>query len=86
MLAREDLTNQAEVRAFHTKATIAMCKFLLEDVICYCGCIGQITTDDRGELLMRLKNSFLVLVLSWILIYHITQETMAKVNKDIHQL
>ena len=49
VLAREDLTNQVEGRALRTKATSAVCKFLLEDVICRYGCIGQIT-GDRGEL------------------------------------
>jgi hypothetical protein len=34
VLAREDLTNQLEGRALHSKETAAVCKFLLEDVIC----------------------------------------------------
>ena len=31
------------------KTTSAVCKFLLEDVICRYGCVGKITAD-RGEL------------------------------------
>ena len=49
VLAREDLTNQVEGRALRTKTTEAVCKFLLDDVICRYGCVGKITAD-RGEL------------------------------------
>lgn len=49
VLAREDLTNQVEGRALRTKTTSAVCRFLLEDVICRYGCVGKITAD-RGEL------------------------------------
>ena len=49
VLAREDLTNQVEGRALRAKTTEAICKFLLEEVICRYGCVGKITAD-RGEL------------------------------------
>ena len=49
MLAREDLTNQVEGRALTNKTTTAVCKFLIEDVICRYGCVGKIVAD-RGEL------------------------------------
>ena len=49
VLAREDLTNQVEGRALRQKTTSAVCKFLLEDVICRYGCIAKIVAD-RGEL------------------------------------
>ena len=49
VLAREDLTNQVEGRALRNKTTSAVCKFLLEDVICRYGCVGKIVAD-RGEL------------------------------------
>ena len=48
-LAREDLTNQVEGRALTNKTTSAVCKFLLEDVVCRYGCVGKIVAD-RGEL------------------------------------
>ena len=47
MLSWEELTNQVEGRALHTKATSVMCKFLLEDAICCYGCIGQIKAHRR---------------------------------------
>ena len=40
-----------------TKTTIAVCKFLLEDVICRYGCVGKITAD-RGELDVREAKEF----------------------------
>jgi transposase InsO family protein len=49
VLAREDLTNQVEGRALTNKTTSAVCKFLLEEVICRYGCVGKIVAD-RGEL------------------------------------
>ena len=49
VLAREDPTNQVEGRALRKKTTLAVCKFLLEDVICWYGCVGKIVAD-RGEL------------------------------------
>lgn len=49
VLAREDLTNQVEGRALKTKSTEAVCKFLLEDMVCRYGCIGKITAD-KGKL------------------------------------
>ena len=49
VLAREDLTNQVEGRALQNKTTAAVCRFLIEDVICRYGCVGKIVAD-RGEL------------------------------------
>ena len=49
MLAREDLKNQAEGRALTNKTIAAVCKYLIEDVICRYGCVGKIVAD-RGEL------------------------------------
>jgi hypothetical protein len=49
VLTREDLTNQVKGRALRSKETAAVCKFLLEDVICRYGCIGKIIAD-RGEM------------------------------------
>ena len=49
VLAREDLTSQVEGRALTNKTIAAVCKFLIEDVICRYGCIGKIVAD-RGEL------------------------------------
>ena len=49
VLAREDLTNQVEGRALANKTTAAVCKFLLEEVVCRYGCVGKIVAD-RGEL------------------------------------
>ena len=49
VLAREDLTNQVEGQALTNKTTVAVCKFLIEDVICRYGCVGKIVAD-RGEL------------------------------------
>ena len=48
-LAREDMTNQVEGRALRNKTTSAICKFLLEEVVCRYGWVGKIVTD-RGEL------------------------------------
>jgi hypothetical protein len=49
VLAREDLTNHVEGRAIRMKTTAMICKFILEDIICHCGCVGKIIAD-RGEL------------------------------------
>jgi hypothetical protein len=49
VLAREDLTNQIEGRVLHSKETAAICKFLLEDVICRYGSVGK-RIAYRGEL------------------------------------
>ena len=49
VLAREDLTNQVEGRPLRQKTTRAVCKFLLEDVICRYGRVGKIIAN-RGEL------------------------------------
>ena len=49
VLAREDLTNQVEGRALRRKTCSAVCQFLLEEVFCRYGCVGQVIAD-RGEL------------------------------------
>ena len=49
VLAREDLTNQVEGHALTNTTTTAVCKFLLEDVVCRYRCVGKIVAD-RGEL------------------------------------
>jgi transposase InsO family protein len=49
VLAREDLTNQVEGRALQNKTTAAVCRFLVEEVVCRYGCVGKIVAD-RGEL------------------------------------
>ena len=49
VLAREDFTNQVEGRALTNKTMSAVCKFLLEEVICRYQCVGKIVAD-QGEL------------------------------------
>jgi hypothetical protein len=49
VLAREDLTNQVEGRALQSKTMAAVCRFLIEEVVCKYGCVGKIVAD-RGEL------------------------------------
>jgi hypothetical protein len=49
VLAREDLTNQVEGRALRRKTCSAICRFLLEEVFCRYGCVGQVIAD-RVEL------------------------------------
>ncbi|KAL3685371.1 hypothetical protein R1sor_003393 [Riccia sorocarpa] len=49
VLAREDLSNQGEGRALRRNTTEAVCRFLLEDLVCRYGCVGKITADG-GEL------------------------------------
>jgi hypothetical protein len=49
VLAREDLTNQVEGRALQNKTTAAVCRFLVEEVVCKYGCVSKIVAD-RGEL------------------------------------
>ena len=48
-LARKDLTNQLEGQSLKNKMTATMCRFLLEDVIYWYGCMGKIVAN-RGEL------------------------------------
>ena len=38
-----------EGRALPNKTTAAVCRFLIEEVVCWYGCVGKIITD-RGEL------------------------------------
>ena len=45
VLVREDLTNQVEGRALQNKMTAAVCRFLIEDVICGYGWVGKIVAD-----------------------------------------
>ena len=47
VLAREDLTNQVEGRALRRKTCSAVCQFLLEEVFCRYGCVGQVIADRR---------------------------------------
>jgi hypothetical protein len=49
VLAQEDLTNQVEGRALRRKTCSAICQFLLEEVFCRYGCVGQVIAD-LGEL------------------------------------
>jgi hypothetical protein len=49
VLAREDLSSYVEGRALKDKTVHSICKFLLEDVICKYGCVGQMIAD-RGDL------------------------------------
>ena len=49
VLATEDLTNQVKGRALTNKTTSAVCRFLLEEVVCRYGCVGNVVVD-RGEL------------------------------------
>ena len=49
VLAWEDLTNQVEGRALQRKTCSIVCQFLLEEVFCRYGCVGQVIAD-RGEL------------------------------------
>ena len=49
VLTREDLTNQIEGRALRRKTSSTVCQFLLEEVFCKYGCVGQVIAD-RGEL------------------------------------
>ena len=49
VLARNDLTNQVEGWALRRKTCSTVCQFLLEEVFCRYGCLGQLIAD-RGEL------------------------------------
>ena len=49
VLAREDLTNQVEGRALRRKTSSTVCQFLLEEVFCRYGCVGQVIAD-QGKL------------------------------------
>ena len=49
VLAREDLSNQVEGRALRKKTSATVCRFLLEEVFCRYGCVGQVVAD-RGDL------------------------------------
>ena len=87
VLAREDLTNQVEGRVLRNKTTSAVCKFLLEDVICRYGCVGKIVVD-RGELDTNEAKEFFSRIgvkldsSPW----HTTRTQMGRWNEDIVQL
>ena len=49
VLAREDLTNQVEGRTLANKTTLAISKFVFEEVVCQYRCVGMIVAN-RGEL------------------------------------
>jgi hypothetical protein len=49
LLNREDPTNQVEGRALQDKMTAGVCRFLIEEVVCWYVCVGKIVAD-RGEL------------------------------------
>jgi hypothetical protein len=49
MLAREDLMSQVEGRPLQNKRIAGVCRFLIEEVVCWYGCVGKIVVD-RGEL------------------------------------
>ena len=49
VLAQEDLTNQVEGHALMNKATTVAWRFLIEEVVCRYGCVGEIVVG-RGEL------------------------------------
>ena len=49
VLVREDLSNQVEGRALRRKTFSMVCQFLLEEVFCRYGCVGQVIAD-RGKL------------------------------------
>jgi hypothetical protein len=62
VLAREDLTNQVEGRALQNKTTTGVCQFLIEEVVCWYGCVGKIVADceelyaqEAEELFDRLR-------------------------------
>ena len=85
-LSREDLTNQVEGRALRTMTTSAVCRSLLEDVICHYGCVGKITAD-RGELDVReAKEFFLRMGIKLGLTQLTILKAMAKVIEVIRQL
>ena len=43
------MTNQVDGRALPNNTTVVVCQFLIEEVICRYGCVGNIVVD-RGEL------------------------------------
>ena len=49
VLAWKDLMNQVEGHALTNKTTAAVCRFLLEEVVCRYRCVGKIVAD-WGEL------------------------------------
>ena len=59
VLDREDLTNQVEGRALQRKTCSVVCQFLLEEVFCRYGCVGQVIVD-RGELNSNKAREFFV--------------------------
>ena len=59
VLPREDLRNQVEGRALPNKTIVAICRFLIEAVVCRYGCVGKIVSD-RGELDDKRPKSYLI--------------------------
>ena len=57
MLAYEDLTNLVEGHALQKKTSAVVCRFLLEEVFCRYGCVGQVIAD-RGEVDSDQANQF----------------------------
>jgi hypothetical protein len=49
VLVREELTSQVEGRVLQNKTMAAVCRFLVEEVVCRYGCVSKIVAD-RGEL------------------------------------
>ena len=49
VLAWEEIINQVEGRVLRRKTCSTVCQFLLEEVFCRYGCVGQMIAD-RGEL------------------------------------
>ena len=49
VLAQEDLSNQVEGRALRKKTSVAVFRFLLEEVFCRYQCVSQVIVD-QGEL------------------------------------
>ena len=47
--SRDERATKVEGRALRRKTCSTVCQFLLEEVFCKCGCVGQVIAD-RGEL------------------------------------
>ena len=45
VMARVNLTNQVEGRTLQNKTTMVICQFLIEEVVCWYGCVGKIVAD-----------------------------------------
>ena len=58
-LAPEDLTNQVEGCALQNKTTTVVCRFLIEEVICRYGYVGEIVADRGGLDAQEAKELFM---------------------------